>query len=576
MANFILIRPGYEELIPNAYESFELKELNLSQKISGPFGNLLLFNSKYDLFPEHLSFENGHIFCQGIVAYKDRLGSDALTEIFNDFTTVEDIRSKLLGHFTLIIIKNEQLFMFNDTLGLMHIFHDSEEKFYTGSFITATNLVETKTINSQAFYEYLLTSATYCSDTFITEITRCSCEEYFIFDNHIKKVPHYVLPAPEMTKSKAETIAKTAKDLKESFLIWNNSDKKISSGLSGGFDSRLLAAIYKSLNIDVEYHVSGKEHENDVRIAKEIAQAENLSLEHREIGVMNTIPEDEYPAFIKKQLYRNDASGNHGIFNDGFDWQEQYKQAAKKELVLVGIGGEIYRNFWKMRDKTWSVTQLIDFAFNVFDHSEFTDKFCKETYFRNISEKITHLTKASPKEMKRSQIEQLYPVFRMRYWAGMEVSKRGSYFPLILPFANPQLCQNSTVLPISWKRCGEFEANLIHHTDPQMASYTSEYGFSFSKNLPWKMKASEHLRAFDSPLRKVFRKRKRLKEAQIKNNRDQSHFPYYLNKNYLSSIFNMKDLEISKYIHLEKIQDPGMLSRALTVELVIGDYAKKL
>lgn len=575
MANFILIRPGNEELISRANNSFELKELELSQRISGNFGELLLFKSQYDLFPEFLSFDEGFIFCQGTAAYKEKLGIDALTEIFNDFTTVEDIRGQLLGHFTLIIMKNDTLVMFNDMLGIMHIFHDDQEKFLTGSFIVAADLLENKTINDQAFYEYLISSATYCHETYLNEIRRTSSEEFFILSETITKVKNSPIPIPEKSpSSKEKAIAKTANELKESFKIWNNSDKKIASGLSGGYDSRLLAAIYKTLGINVEYHVAGTDSDKDVTIAHEIAKGENLSLEYRKLGELAPVPQDEFSDFLKKQLYRNDASGNHGIFNDGYDWKSQYEQAEKKEIVLVGIGGEVYRNYWKMHDKSWSVDKLIDSFYDVFDDSEFTDKFNKNKYFENLSGKLLRSVNENGRILKRTQIEQLYPLFRMKYWAGMEVSKRSSYFPLVLPFADPLLCQNSIEIPLRWKVCGDYEANLINHIDGKMASYMSEYGYAFDSDSSIKSKLSEHLRAYNTPVRNHFRKKKRESEVAQKSSGNQSHFPYYLSENYLSEIFDLENLEISKYVNIKKIQDPGMLSRALTVEIVIKDHFK--
>jgi hypothetical protein len=45
--------------------------------------------------------------------------------------------------------------------------------------------------------------------------------------------------------------------------------------------------------------------------------------------------------------------------------------------------------------------------------------------------------------------------------------------------------------------------------------------------------------------------------------------PYYLNEEYLSRIFDLKKLEIARYVDIHAIQDPVLLNCALTAEIIL-------
>lgn len=436
-------------------------------------------------------------------------------------------------------------------------------------------MLQKKTINQQSLYEYLITEATYGTDTILNEVKRKKPNSYVKITKEETITTNLdFLPKPIInSKDKQSFIEKTYLELENSFMKWKNSGRTISTGLTAGFDSRLMAVIFKSINATVNYNVGGSIDCPDVVIAKEIANKENLPLFHRVLIQKDKIPKESYLQHLKMQFYRNDALGNNGIFDDGTDWSERFKQASQKELMLVGIGGEIYRNYWSLPNKQYSTDDFTKSRFDTFDDTEFTEIFDREIYLKNFSKKMREALCITNSKMKRSELEMLYPIYRMRYWAGMEVTKTSNFYPIILPFADHQICSNSSIIPVKWKRTGEFEANLIRYGDKSIASHLSEYGYSFDKPAPLKKWCTEFIREYTPiSIRWSQRKKRYNIEKKLKEEQNQSSFPYFLQDEYLKTVFDLNDLHISKYIDINKIINPGLLSRALSVELILGDY----
>jgi asparagine synthase (glutamine-hydrolysing) len=110
--------------------------------------------------------------------------------------------------------------------------------------------------------------------------------------------------------------------------------------LTGGRDSRLLAALLKTAGITAEYYTAGEEKSSDVQIAKQIARKLDLDYEHHSVSTTDILNEWEK------------ASSKLVLQNDGMVslWQVQdiIGQADDLENIgveLPGIGGEIARGY---------------------------------------------------------------------------------------------------------------------------------------------------------------------------------------------------------------------------------------
>jgi hypothetical protein len=138
----------------------------------------------------------------------------------------------------------------------------------------------------------------------------------------------------------------------------------------------------------------------------------------------------------------------------------------------------------------------------------------------------------------------------------------------LVPFLEPKTIYLTRDIPYKYKHLTVFKSALIKLIDPIVAKYPSQYGFSFCDydKIPPQIKMKEFIR-YHTPitLRPCVRKYWRRK------NMGKDGYPYYFGKEYLDMIFPSNRLSVSKYIHIDKIDDPNMLSRVLSVELLITD-----
>jgi asparagine synthase (glutamine-hydrolysing) len=128
----------------------------------------------------------------------------------------------------------------------------------------------------------------------------------------------------------------------------------------------------------------------------------------------------------------------------------------------------------------------------------------------------------------------------------------------------------SSELPHSVKRNGVFQAGLIRRLDPRLARYPSAYGFNFcDPRAPQGWRAAvDRLRRGAS--RAPWRRGRSPAPAPPPAPTHQG-MPFYLRRDYIDRVVGRRALRIADYVHVERIRDPDALSRALTVEFVLGD-----
>ncbi|MEA2064124.1 MAG: hypothetical protein U9P14_10530, partial [Gemmatimonadota bacterium] len=100
---------------------------------------------------------------------------------------------------------------------------------------------------------------------------------------------------------------------------------------------------------------------------------------------------------------------------------------------------------------------------------------------------------------------------------------------------------------------------------PKLAEYPSVYGFDFREAPPVKARLKDaiirHLPVFLRPGLRRFRAKRRSKEV----------LTYFMQKEYIKTVLDLRNIWISDYVHLDQIKDPNALNRALTVELLVQD-----
>jgi hypothetical protein len=161
----------------------------------------------------------------------------------------------------------------------------------------------------------------------------------------------------------------------------------------------------------------------------------------------------------------------------------------------------------------------------------------------------------------------LYPYLRLKYWMGINDSINNQFAYSLTPYTDIRFIIDSFDIPIKYKNIGIFEAAIIKSIDPVLAKYPSEYGFNFFDPL----KSSTKIKYFFEINLPIFLRPFIRKHFLNRGTIDKNKFPFYFKKNYLNKIFLFDHLTISKYFNIDKIDDPEILSRALTAELLLTD-----
>jgi len=153
-----------------------------------------------------------------------------------------------------------------------------------------------------------------------------------------------------------------------------------------------------------------------------------------------------------------------------------------------------------------------------------------------------------------------------KYWTAFNHMINNQLADALLPYYEPKYVYGVLDIPYKFKYLGVFKAALIRYIDPALAKYPTQNGITFNDfgNIPPRVKISTFIK-YHVPimLRPYIR-------AHFWNQENKGKFPYYLTKEYLDTIPISPDLAISEYVDIDKIKDPDMFSRVLSVELLLN------
>ncbi len=543
---------------------FNKKGLKLNKFIQKENFEVYTFYKRFHEKENTFIFPNGDfLITVGTFLYDGETGQNAVNELYNDLKKNKRfLLNKTNGQFAVISFVENELKIFNDSLGLYHIFFDDQLKIISNSFLAVSKSVINKEVSIQEIYEYIFNGATYGNKTVFKNINSIDRKEILTlyprknFDN--KQFPRFDVNVGATYKNLIESVSD---DLINYFrMIKNNFGNNVSSALSGGYDSRLMFAIMNKLDMEPQLYVSGNEKSSDIKVAQTISKHYNIPLEiYYEKNNTKLSPEEFYE-LIKFKFYLNDGISTKGLFLTTS--QMDLKTTQNKLLNLNGGGGEIFRDFWKLINKRFTVSDFVTSRYDVALESYCTDKFNSEAYLSNLGFKIKKALDSEDEQLTRQEIDRIYPFFRMRFWMSA-VNKRLNYLSCaIWPFAEWRLVEKSNLIPVKYKFFGKFEADLIKNISPEVAKFNSNYGYNFYDPLPVKYKIKEGVKyGIPVSLRPCLRKKK------LKSN---FKLPYYFQNEYREQFFDKESYFVSEYIdtsypHFETV------SRIFSLELLLKD-----
>jgi len=348
-------------------------------------------------------------------------------------------------------------------------------------------------------------------------------------------------------------------------ILKNNFGDNITSGLSGGYDTRLMLALMRKTGISPNLYVYGEDNSRDVKIAKMIARGENFKIQHINKDAYPKVGLEDYHEILSGNFYWFDGLGNTGIFDNGSDLDTRMQRAKGSPVQLNGIGGEIYRNNGKLPDQEIPVQHFIRSKYRLPDYSVATLLLEKDAFYCNLDEKLRATLSISGERMTREKVEMHYPFFLYKYCTSINSSINAQFSKTLTPFTEARFVYPSFIIPLQNKNYGVFHCSLIEFIDPDLTKYPFTKGFDFLKKISISKKER-----IDELFLKAYYSIKASNKSPDKS--PENGHPYFLQEEYLKKVFgNMKNLSINRFLNLSHINNPKILSRALSIECLIQD-----
>ncbi len=505
---------------------------------------------------------NSFIASIGTFIFAGRIGTEAL-RAFAAAPDQDRALSAAYGHFVLIIRDGDEIRIVRDRLGPHPIYLDSDREMATSSFLAATGLVPKLTISDHEVYEYIFNGVTLGDATAFREINRLPIGRALRFNDRLVSVsqpgPSLPTPAPigfeELLAQSFDALTRYLRVAGDLF------GDNIRMALSGGYDSRLLFALFRSLARSPSLFVYGGKNDSDVVVAEKIVAGEGVGLRHVDKTQRQPTP-DEIPEIVARNFHVDDALPWSGIMTSDAENRARLERSAGGALHVNGGGGEIFRNFFRLGDRPATAREFVWAFYCQIDPAACTPLFSRGSYVAGVAAKVTGILPDQGQPLSRIAIESLYSNFRCRSWFGRENSINSRFGYSILPFYDHQIVEAGLRVPIPYKYVGNYEAALIRKASPRIAAYDTNYGHDFTGDAPLKRTLKERLSYVWPPYLRQYH------HALKAGLRATMTAPRMFQPDILRTLIDPSLPYMSRFAKLDRIRSLAQLERVYSLEYV--------
>ena len=517
--------------------------------------------------PHHVHRAADFAACTGVFFYRGRRLEAGLALLLDEFDWGNFPWRECRGHYAVVLFKGGRLYLASDELGAYKIYRDVEGTRFSSSFSALRATLPTAVPDDQGIYEYAFNGATFGEKTLLLQIKQQRVGCLYRFEpsgpptTSAPAVRHESNRYGSIHGSIDEAVDDYAERLRALFRVYGSGSKGFRAALSGGYDSRLILALLLDMGVRPDLFVYGHGDDPDVRVAKAIAEGEGLALRHihkdalaREGAVSPEM------AWVRFDRWKVD-----GLFDTGVDERDRIERARGGVDILNGSGGECFRNFFYLRDRSYSPEEIVWSFYSRFDPSHVTDRFRCDAHVAELAEDMRRSLPGNPRGrlLARDQIEALYPLFRVRYWTGRDVGLNQRFGPLLFPFLEPSVFAGTERIPVHEKDHGHFEARILTRIAPKLAAYESSYGFPLASDPPLKYRLKMGFNLWRPPFLRQFSYRI---QSRI---RGPAKVPGWFTDALEAANLDPRLPRMREYFHVDRISDLDVLNRIATVELVL-------
>ena len=511
--------------------------------------------------------DNGE-FCAtaGTLIYRKTTGAPALGLLLDDFKAGAIQRASLHGHYCVLIGTGDALEVFSDPFGTYPVWRDAEADVVSSSFLAVADAVGGVTVDIQAAYEYVFQGASYGGASVFGEIGLFDCRSILRFGSSVEARPWGPkAAAAETGLGDRDHLARNLANLRSYYdAIASCFGDRIDTALSGGYDSRLTLALLLERGVTPSIHVYGRPGDGDVMVAKNIAAHEGFELSHVDKSQLAAVAPDAFAEVVENNFRAFHGHPPDGLFENGTDLATRRELSRGGRLMLNGGGGEVFRNFFYLPDRPFSIRQLLWSFYSRFDPRTCTALFDVERYYRALEDKVRQTLGVVGQRLTRGEVERVYPEFRCRFWMGRNNSANNRLGPALTPFIDENVVPDTLSLPLRVKNFGRFEGRLIREINPRLAAYDTVYGHGLADDPPLKRILKDLKTYARPPLLRRFTYR-------LKNRRPAPR-PYWLGDDYLGRVIDLEFPYARRLFEVARVCDNEQYNRICTLEYLFQRY----
>ena len=512
----------------------------------------------------------------GTMAYRGRLGAEALAPLLDGFEGPFTDWDAIDGQFALLVHKAGRTWALTDYFAAFQLFHDADARTLSTSFLATAHAQPALSLSTQGVYEFAFNVFPTGDDTILNEVRRLGPDRQLelgattIRHAVAKPLPETLRPMPlaERVRRQAERLRAVVAPFAAAY------GDRVQCPLSGGIDSRLALALLRDAGLRPHVYVYGAPGHGDVEIARAVGAAEGFAVEAFDKRAWAAIEPDAFAQRVEQSFQQCDALITDGeLFDNGGNAFARHARHAGGQLAVSGGCGEVFRNFFYLPDRSLRAGDAVRAFFARFTQADTTDRFDPQRFVAAIERKaLDCIGRDDPQApLPRIVVEQLYPRFRCRAFFGREISvlaRQGAY---LMPFFERRVIEQAITTPMSLKSYGRFEAALLAHIDPRLASHPSAYGHSFDQAPSARHRMSE----LGSRLRPTWA-RARSYALQRRMGPMGDEHGGLLSPIFLGRVIDLHFPHMRRYFRVGNVTDTGLYRRIATLEYVAQHFEDRL
>lgn len=390
------------------------------------------------------------------------------------------------GHFLKFLWNESSIRISNDKLGLktIYYFEVNDEVYFSTSLKLLLRFVPNPEINLTAFGSKWLLFNPLNYNSFIQGIKKLPPNsELSIVNGSFKiKSEEYVFEQNKYTTDQFFS------ELYKLINIEIPENYKISFGLSGGLDSRLLLALFYNSKREVALHSFGFGYEADVKIASELAN--QLNLKHKIL--LSDLNDKSLIESIPDYISNNELVEPASTYLRLYKLNDEY---FGNKIMLDGANGEIYRRQFLNRLYYAGISTIsnknVDKIFSAltFNRADIFKNDINQILFEGAKNDISERLENMP-DVKTFGFENYLDLLNIKTrfvnYFGPEQMRLDSFITSLMPYVNDNILKNVFGISLEEKRNSKIYINYLRQiggvfTSTPLVKGDITYPFGLSK-----------------------------------------------------------------------------------------------